>query len=56
VLVKVGQEVVAGQALLITEAMKMETEITAQINGTIKAIHIVKGEAANPNEVLIEIV
>ena len=55
VLVKVGQEVVAGQALLITEAMKMETEITAQINGTIKAIHIVKGEPANPNEVLIEI-
>jgi len=55
VLVKVGQEVVEGQALLITEAMKMETEITAQINGTIKAVHIVKGEPANPDEVLIEI-
>jgi pyruvate carboxylase subunit B len=56
VLVKVGQEVVEGQALLITEAMKMETEITAQINGTVKAVHIVKGEPANPDEVLIEIV
>ena len=56
VLVKVGQEVVEGQALLITEAMKMETEITAQINGSVKAIHIVKGEPANPDEVLIEIV
>ena len=56
VLVKVGQEVIEGQALLITEAMKMETEITAQINGTVKAIHIVKGEPANPDEVLIEIV
>ncbi len=56
VLVKVGQEVVEGQALLITEAMKMETEITAQINGLVKAIHIVKGEPANPDEVLIEIV
>ncbi|MEI8235760.1 MAG: sodium-extruding oxaloacetate decarboxylase subunit alpha [Methylococcaceae bacterium] len=55
VLVKVGQEVVEGQALLITEAMKMETEITAQINGSVKAIHIVKGEPANPDEVLIEI-
>jgi pyruvate carboxylase subunit B len=56
VLVKVGQEVVEGQALLITEAMKMETEITAQINGSVKAVHIVKGEPANPDEVLIEIV
>ncbi len=56
VLVKVGQNVVEGQALLITEAMKMETEITAQINGTVKAVHIVKGEPANPDEVLIEIV
>lgn len=56
VLVKVGQEVVAGQAVLITEAMKMETEVTAQISGTVKAVHIVKGEPANPDEVLIEIV
>lgn len=56
VLVKVGQEVVAGQAVLITEAMKMETEVTAQISGTVKAVHVVKGEPANPDEVLIEIV
>jgi pyruvate carboxylase subunit B len=56
VLVNVGQEVVEGQPLLITEAMKMETEITSQINGTVKAVHIVKGEPANPDEVLIEIV
>ena len=56
VLVKVGQEVVAGQAVLITEAMKMETEVTAQISGTVKAVHVVKGEPANPGEVLIEIV
>ncbi|WP_295628199.1 sodium-extruding oxaloacetate decarboxylase subunit alpha [uncultured Nitrosomonas sp.] len=56
VLVKVGQKVNAGQPLLITEAMKMETEITAPIAGTIKAVHVVKGESVNPNEVLIEIV
>lgn len=55
VLVKVGQEVKAGQAVLITEAMKMETEITAPISGTVKAVHVVKGEPANPDEVLIEI-
>lgn len=56
VMVKVGQKVVAGQPLLITEAMKMETEITAPIAGIVKAVHVVKGEPANPDEVLIEIV
>jgi pyruvate carboxylase subunit B len=56
VLVKAGQQVTAGQAVLITEAMKMETEVTAPITGTVKAVHIVKGEPANPDEVLIEIV
>ncbi len=55
VLVHVGQTVAAGQAVLITEAMKMETEITAPIAGIVKAVHIVKGEPANPDEVLIEI-
>lgn len=55
VLVKVGQQVTAGQAVLITEAMKMETEVTAPISGTVKAVHVVKGEPANPDEVLIEI-
>jgi pyruvate carboxylase subunit B len=55
VLVKVGQKVTAGQAVLITEAMKMETEVTAPIGGVVKAVHVVKGEPANPDEVLIEI-
>ena len=55
VLVKVGQSVAAGQAVMVTEAMKMETEITAPIAGIVKAVHIVKGEPANPNEVLVEI-
>jgi len=56
VLVRVDQQVVAGQAVLITEAMKMETEVTAPIAGTVKAVHVVKGEPANPDEVLIEII
>ncbi|MEQ1635164.1 MAG: sodium-extruding oxaloacetate decarboxylase subunit alpha [Methylococcales bacterium] len=56
VMVKIGQQVIAGQGVLVTEAMKMETEITAPISGTVKAVHVVKGEPANPGEVLIEIV
>ncbi|RMH82296.1 oxaloacetate decarboxylase subunit alpha [Pseudomonas sp. AOB-7] len=55
VLVKVGDAVKAGQAVLITEAMKMETEVQAPIAGTVKAVHVAKGDRVNPGEVLVEI-
>ena len=55
VLVKEGDVVKAGQAVLITEAMKMETEVQAPIAGTVTAVHVVKGDRVNPGEVLIEI-
>ena len=55
VIVNVGDEVNAGDPVLITEAMKMETEIQAPIKGIIKAIHVTKGESVNPDEALIEI-
>lgn len=56
VLVKEGQPVLAGTGVLVTEAMKMETEITAPIAGVVKAVYVAKGDAVNPDEVLIEIV
>jgi pyruvate carboxylase subunit B len=55
VLVKVGDRVKAGQAVLISEAMKMETEVQAPIAGTVKAVHVAKGDRVNPGDVLIEI-
>jgi len=55
VLVKEGDTVKAGQAVLITEAMKMETEVQAPIAGTVKAVHVAKGDRVNPGEVLIEV-
>ena len=55
VLVKEGDTVKAGQAVLITEAMKMETEVQAPIAGTVKAVHVAKGDRVNPGEVLVEI-
>ncbi|MGL4316553.1 MAG: sodium-extruding oxaloacetate decarboxylase subunit alpha [Pseudomonas sp.] len=55
VLVKEGDVVKTGQAVLITEAMKMETEVQAPIAGTVKAIHVVKGDRVTPGEVLVEI-
>ena len=55
VLVAVGDVVKAGQTVLVSEAMKMETEIQAPIAGTVKAVHVAKGDRVNPGEVLIEI-
>jgi len=55
VLVKVGDTVKAGQAVLISEAMKMETEVQAPIAGTVKAVHVAKGDRVNPGDVLVEI-
>ncbi|WP_313316099.1 sodium-extruding oxaloacetate decarboxylase subunit alpha [Stutzerimonas nitrititolerans] len=55
VLVKEGDTVKAGQPLLVSEAMKMETEIQAPIAGTVKAVRVAKGDRVNPGEVLIEI-
>ena len=55
VLVKVGDTVKAGQAVLISEAMKMETEIQAPIAGSVTAVHVAKGDRVNPGDVLVEI-
>ncbi|NEX20957.1 sodium-extruding oxaloacetate decarboxylase subunit alpha [Thiorhodococcus mannitoliphagus] len=55
VLVKEGDSVTAGQAVLVTEAMKMETEIQAPIDGTVTGVFVNKGDAVNPDEVLLEI-
>ncbi|QQD22467.1 oxaloacetate decarboxylase subunit alpha [Oceanospirillaceae bacterium ASx5O] len=56
VLVAVGDTVNAGQAVLVAEAMKMETEVHANIAGTVQAVHVSKGDRVTPGEVLIEIV
>lgn len=55
VLVAIGDRVSAGQPLLITESMKMETEIQAPIAGDITEVFVHKGDSVNPNETLIEI-
>lgn len=55
VLVKVGDQVEAGKAVLVIEAMKMETEIKAPVSGEVTAVHIQKGDRVTPSEVLVEI-
>ncbi len=55
VLVSEGQEVNAGDPVLVIEAMKMESEIPAPISGIVKTVNVAKGQAANPDDALIEI-
>jgi pyruvate carboxylase subunit B len=55
VLVKVDDVVTAGDPVLVTEAMKMETEVQAPVAGKVAAIHVQKGDSVNPDEILVEI-
>ncbi|MGD8911463.1 MAG: sodium-extruding oxaloacetate decarboxylase subunit alpha [Candidatus Thiodiazotropha sp.] len=55
VLVKEGDEVSVGQPILVTEAMKMETEVQSPIAGIVKKIYVQSGDAVSPDETLVEI-
>jgi oxaloacetate decarboxylase alpha subunit len=55
VLVKVGDRVSAGQAVLVVEAMKMETEISAPRDGEITAIHVAAGDSVGTGDALVTI-
>jgi pyruvate carboxylase subunit B len=55
VLVSVGDDVKAGDPVLVTEAMKMDTEVQAPISGKVSKVHVTKGDSVNPDEALVEI-
>ena len=52
--VKDGDEVKAGDTLLILEAMKMENIIKAPGDATVKSVRVRMGESVEKNQVLIE--
>lgn len=54
-MVKSGQKVLKGEALLSIEAMKMETTITAECDGVVKNVYIKPGSVIETNDLLIEI-
>ena len=51
---QVGQKVAKGDPLVSIEAMKMETMLTAERAGVVKAIHCRHGEAVNAKDLLVE--
>ena len=48
----VGQAVKAGDVLVVLEAMKMENDIVASCDGTVKEILVTKGATVNTDDVL----
>ena len=53
--VEVGQEVTAGQAVCVLEAMKMENNIAAGADGTVTAVNVAPGDAVGTGDVLVTI-
>jgi acetyl-CoA/propionyl-CoA carboxylase biotin carboxyl carrier protein len=52
VLVEVGQEVEAGQAVVVLEAMKMENQIQAEKSGKVKEIKVAAGDTVGSGDVV----
>jgi biotin carboxyl carrier protein len=54
-LVAVGDEVSAGQGLVVVEAMKMQNEIKSPKAGKIVAIAVAEGVTVNPGQALLSV-
>ena len=51
---QVGQKIQSGDTLLVLEAMKMETNITAPAAGKIAKVNVAQGDAVQGGMVLVE--
>jgi len=55
VMVQPGQQVVAGEVVIILEAMKMETEVRAVTGGTVATVSTKEGDAVQVGDLLLTI-
>ncbi len=51
-LVKAGDQIEAGQGLLVVEAMKMQNEIRSPKSGLVERLHVKEGQPVNAGEIL----
>jgi pyruvate carboxylase len=50
-----GQEVKAGDKLVVLEAMKMLTTVSAPADGTVKNVLVAKGDAVDSDDLLVRL-
>jgi len=55
VLVEPGARVSARQALVVLEAMKMETPLVSPYDATVRAVHVAEGDRVAGGAVLVEL-
>ncbi len=55
VLVAPGDQVAAGQGLIIMESMKMETELMAAVTGIVSGVEVTEGQIVGQGDLLVEI-
>ena len=56
VCVSVGQEIAAGDTVVVMEAMKMENNITAEFGGKVTAVKVAVGDQVQSGQALVETV
>ena len=54
-LVKSGDTVSAGQAVVLMESMKMEVKVEAETDGTVSQIHVTDGQNVEADAALVTI-
>lgn len=52
--VEPGQAIEADQLLMVLEAMKMETNVTAPNAGKVKSVRVAQGDAVKVNQIVVE--
>lgn len=55
ILVKPGDQVEAGQNVVVLESMKMEISITSGTGGTVSKVNVSEGDFVDEGELLIEL-
>jgi len=53
VLVQPGDQVSVGQTIMVVEAMKMETDVSAPREGTVSAVHVSAGDVVSVGDALV---
>jgi acetyl/propionyl-CoA carboxylase alpha subunit len=50
-----GQQIIAGEVLVILESMKMEQELRAEWDGTVRSVHVRPGDVAGQDQALVTV-